>query len=355
MNWLTKLFWTKQTIEQAKEWALLEYQKNSEEYQKELSELENQLPELKQKGIALSQGIASQELNLAINKFIEQISAPAHERDFSQLHTQFKQFSEIALPKLKETNSQETLNFLKELEQKFIAPYTCLKNRDRIVNIQNTITQIEEAKKEKHTIEQHRLSLIDKKEKLELEKQTTQNEKEKITQTDEFLKIKQQLVERATERKQAEQEIKTLFNSIKSVLLSYSEKTGSAICKAYATDPVEAIMRDYSLSIAKNYADLYKETISEEIHKELSKLNKSNLGKLLHSYAAAKKKEADLHNSLVHKEIMKKYEELAGQIKKISEEITDLEEEISVLTVPTDKELRSKLQEQLNHYKIILI
>jgi hypothetical protein len=355
MNWLTKLLWTKQTTEQTKEWALLEHQKNSEEYQKELNELENQLPELKQKGIALSQGIASQELNLTIAKFIEQISAPAHERDFGQLHAQFKQFSEIALPKLKETNSQETLSFLKELEQKFIAPYTCLKNRDRIVNIQNTLAQIEEAQKEKHTIEQHRLSLIDKKEQLELEKQKIQNEKEKIAQTDEFLKIKQQLLERATERKQAEQEINALFNSIKPVLLSYSEKTGSAICKAYAINPVEAIMRDYSLSIVKNYTDLYKETMSEEIHKELSKLNKSNLGKLLHSYATAKKKEADLHNSLAHKEIMKKYEELLSQTKKIADEIIDAEEEISVLSVPTDKELRSKLQEQLNHYKIILI
>src|SRR5690606_37644085 len=120
--------------------------------------------------------------------------APAHERDFSQLDNQFKEFSQIALPKLKETNSQETLNFLKELEQQFIAPYTSLKNRDKIVSIQNTIAQIEEIQKERHTIEQHRLALIDKKEKIELERQKIQNEKEQLSQTEEFLKIKQQLI-----------------------------------------------------------------------------------------------------------------------------------------------------------------
>lgn len=355
MNWLTKLLWTKQTTEQTKEWAAKEHQNLSQEYQNNLNALENKLPELKQKGTFLSQNIASQELSHAINKFMEQISAPAHERDFNQLHNQFKEFSQIALPKLKETNSQETLNFLKELEQQFIAPYATLKNRDKIVNIQNTISQIEEIQKEKQTIEQHRLALIDKKEKLELEKQKTQNEKEQLAQTEEFLKIKQQLLERATERKQAEQEILALFNSIKPVLLSYSEKTGSAICKAYATNPLDAIMRDYSLNITRNYADLYKETISEQIHKELSKLNKTNLGKLLHSYASAKKKEADLHNTIANREIMKKYEELLAQIKKIAGEMTDLEEEIIILSTPTDKELKTKLQEQLNNYKITLI
>jgi hypothetical protein len=355
MSWLTKLLWTKQTIDQTKEWAAKELQNWSEEYQKDLNALESKLPELKQKGTFLSQNLASQESSAAINKFIEQISAPAHERDFSQLHNQFKEFSQIALPKLKETNSQETLNFLKELEQQFIAPYTSLKNRDKIVSIQNTIAQIEEIQKERHTIEQHRLALIDKKEKIELEKQKIQNEKEQLSQTEEFLKIKQQLIERATERKQAEQEITALFNSIKPVLLSYSEKTGSAICKAYATNPLDAIIRDYSLNIAKNYADLYKETISEDIHKELSKLNKTNLGKLLHSYASAKKKEADLHNTIANREIMKKYEELLTQIKQITAEITDVEEEISVLIIPTDKELKSRLQEQLNGRKITLI
>jgi hypothetical protein len=355
MSWLTKLLWTKQTIDQTKEWAAKELQNWSEEYQKDLNALESKLPELKQKGTFLSQNLASQELSAAINKFIEQISAPAHERDFSQLHNQFKEFSQIALPKLKETNSQETLNFLKELEQQFIAPYTSLKNRDKIVSIQNTIAQIEEIQKERHTIEQHRLALIDKKEKIELERQKIQNEKEQLSQTEEFLKIKQQLIERATERKQAEQEITALFNSIKPVLLSYSEKTGSAICKAYATNPLDAIMRDYSLNIAKNYADLYKETMSEDIHKELSKLNKANLGKLLHSYASAKKKEADLHNTIANREIMKKYEELLTQIKQITAEITDVEEEISVLIIPTDKELKSRLQEQLTGHKITLI
>jgi hypothetical protein len=355
MNWLTKLLWTKQTIEQTREWAAKEHQKLSEEYQNNLNILESKLPELKQKGTALIQGIASQELNLAINKFIEQISAPAHERDFSQLHNQFKEFSQTALPKLKETNSQEALNFLKELEQQFISPYTSLKNRDKIVTIQNILSQMDELQKEKHTIEQHRLSLIDKKEKLELEKQKIQNEKEQLSQTEEFSKIKQLLVERAAERKQAEQEITALFNAIKPVLLSYSEKTGSAICKAYATNPLDAIMRDYSLNIVKNYADLYKETMSEEIHKELSKLNKANLGKMLHAYATSKKKEADLHTTIANKEIMKKYEELLGQNKKIAGEIIDVEEEISVLSIPTDKELRAKLQEQLNNHKITLI
>jgi len=355
MNWLTKLLWNKQTIEQTREWSAQEHQKLSEEYQKALNELENKLPDLKQKWLNISQNTAGQEISQAINTFIGQISAPAHERDFTQLHSQFKQFSEIALPKLKETNSQQALEFLKELEQQFITPYICLKNRDKIVSIQNTISQISEIQNEKNTIEQHRLALIDKKEKLELEKQKIQQEKEKIAQTEEFLTIKQQLLERAQERKQAEQEINALFNSIKPVLLTYSERTGSAICKAYATNPVEAIMRDYSLSIAKNYADLYKETISEEIHKELSKLNKTNLGKLLHTYASAKKKEADLHNALAHKEIMKKYDELLGQTKKIISEITDAEEEISVLSIPADKELRAKLQEQLNNYKITLI
>lgn len=353
MNWLTKLLWTKQTTEQTKEWAAKEHQNLSQEYQNNLNALENKLPELKQKGISISQNIASQELSAAINKFIEQISAPAHERDFTQLHSQFKEFSQIALPKLKD--SQETLNFLNELEQQFIAPYTCLKNRDKIVNIQNIISQIGETQKEKYTIEQHRITLIDKKEKIELEKQKIQNEKEQLAQTEEFLKIKQQLLERATERKQAEQEIIALFNSIKPVLLSYSEKTGSAICKAYAVNPVDAIMRDYSLNVIKNYADLYKETMSEQIHKELAKLNKTNLGKLLHAYAGAKKKEADLHNSLAHKEIMKQYEELLTRLKKMNSEITDIEEEITVLSTPTDKELRSKLQEELNNYKITLI
>lgn len=352
MNWLTKLLWTKHTIQQTKEWTLKEQQNLNEEYQKNLNELENKLPELKQKGLSISQNLADPQTSQALMSFMEQLGAPAHERDFNSLHAQFKQFSEIILPKLNETS---ILEFLKELEQKFIAPYSTLKNRDKLVNIQNTINQIEELHKEKDTIEQHRLALIDKKEKLEHEKQKITHEKEKTAQTDEFLKIKQQLLERAQERKQAEQEINKLFESIKPILLSYSEKTGSAICKAYAINPVEAIMRDYSLNIAKNYADLYKETISEEIHKELSKLNKTNLGKLLHSYASAKKKESDLHNSLAHREIMKKYEESVGQTKKINEEITELQEEISVLAIPTDKELRSKLQEQLNNYKILLI
>ncbi len=352
MNWLTKLLWTKQTIEQTKEWAVQEHQKISQNYQKELTELEAKLPELKQKGLTISQGLTDVEASAAINSFMEQLGAPAHERDFNNLHTQFKQFSQIILPKLKETSA---LEFLREVEQKFIAPYASLKNRDKIVNIQNTISQITEVHKEKNTIEQHRLALIDKKEQFELERQKIQNEKEKTAQTEEFLKIKQQLLERAQERKQAEQEINALFNSIKPVLLAYAERTGSAICKAYAINPVEAIMRDYSLSIAKNYADLYKETISEEIHKELSKLNKANLGKLLHAYASSKKKEADLHNTLAHKEIMKKYEDSINQIKKINEEIKDCEEEIGLLSIPTDKELRAKLQEQLKEYKILLI
>lgn len=354
MNWLTRLLWNKQTIEQTKEWAEQEYQKLNQEYQKELAELEIKLPELKQKGFSISQGLADAEASQAIKSFMEQLGAPAHERDFSNLHTQFKDFSQIILPKLKDT-STPALEFLREVEQIFIAPYFSLKNRDKIVSIQNTLSQISEIHNEKNTIEQHRLALIDKKEKLEHEKQKIQQEKEKTAQTEEFLKIKQQLLERANERKQAEQEITNLFNSIKPVLLSYSERTGSAICKAYAINPVEAIMRDYSLSIAKNYADLYKETTSEEMHKELSKLNKTNLGKLLHAYASAKKKEADLHNTLANKEIMKKYEEIISQTKKLNEEIKECEEEISVMSIPTDKELRVKLQEQLNEYKILLI
>ena len=368
MNWLSKLLFTTQTTEQLTEWTNNQLQEHNGTYNQELAKLDGQLPLFRNKGNELIQNfsliqfsqektILKEELTQTLQNFLSQLEIPSHERDFSQLHIKFKELAEKLLPLIQTINSSETnqiKTYLRELEQQFIAPYTALKKRDDIIQIQNILTQLSALKEERTTIEKHKLSLIDKKEKLLLEQRNITAEKEKITTTQEFIEIKQQIMLRAKERENAELEIKNLFNTLKPVLVSYSQKTGNEICESYANNPLEIIIRDYSLSIIKFYSDLYKETMSEQIHQALAKLNKNDLGKMIHDFAGAKKKEADLHNSLAHREIMKKYDEILIKIKELRDQTKEIEEEISILKLPQTQEIQEQLQKKLEPHKIKL-
>lgn len=368
MNWLSKLLFTTQTTEQLAIWANSQMDEHNSKYSQELIKLEGQLPAFRNKATELIQNLSTtqlsseknilkEELLITFRNFLSQLESPGHERDFSQLHTKFKQLAEQLLPLIQTINTSQTTEIKKyfhELEQQFIAPYAYLKKRDNIIQIQNTLTQLNALKEERKIAEQHKLALIDKKEKLLLEQQSLISQKEEITLKEEFIEIKKQILSKAKDRENAELEIKNLFNTIKPVLLSHFQKTGNEICKSYAENPIETIIRDYSFGILKHYSGLYKETISEQIHQALAKLNKQDLGKMIHNYAGAKKKEADLHNSLANKEIMKQYEDILIKIKELKEQINETEEEITILKLPQTQEIQDQLQKQLEPHKIKL-
>lgn len=364
MKWLSNIFSKKLTIEQTEAFAKEEKQKIENNYLAELSKLQNNIEPLKEKGVSLINELTkTQTLQtdtdslLTLSKFLEEIKAPSHERDFHELHTRFKILAGKILPPLKAQRTpqnQALLNYLHELEQYFIRPYTSLKERDKFIHLENLISQFHNIQKQREETNQHKLRLIDSKEQLLLKQHTLKQEKEKLMMDEEFSAIKKELLNRANERKQAEQAIKDLFLTLKPLLLSYAQKSGNTLCKAYAAEPVEALTRDYTFGIAKHYADLYKETISEELHKDLGKLTTQFLGKLVHTFAQAKKKEADFHSKIADLEIMKTYENLSLSIKQNSQEIADIEEEITLLKPPLEKETVEQISSELQNYNIKL-
>jgi len=126
-------------------------------------------------------------------------------------------------------------------------------------------------------------------------------------------------------------------------------------------NPIEALIHDYSLSILKHIQGIQDAILDYPPEKRpkaiesLKKMTKENLSKLIHTYANAKKRETDIHNTVVDRPIMKEYEKYAQEIKTTNEKIEEIQKAVDKITSPSEHETKEELNKVLGKHGIRLV
>ncbi len=107
-------------------------------------------------------------------------------------------------------------------------------------------------------------------------------------------------------------------------------------------------------AIAHGELELKPEKV-QKAQEALKQLTKENLSPMIHRYAKAKKREADMQSDVAQRPIMKEYEQYAVDIRNLSNDIEKLEKTISKLVIPTEEEIRKELVDELDKHGIALI
>jgi len=391
MEWFRKLFFKKKTAEETRNWLKEEqatYDKEQEQTikagEQELQILLNETkqaisalekaqlrnPDVPEKAKHYMQGNREQFIKIT-NRFIENLFIPKNAIDISQLDLVFYQYTQNAKRPaaiLSEFLGEEIKKIsicLANIEEKIVAVKKIQAKKEEIQKINDLFEKIDKIKTDKETIEKQQAEFNAQLQQLINKKENLKKEKEQFNTKPEYLQIKEEIVYAAKERQEAEQDITGTFLALSDAIKKYAHKIKNEKIAKYAEQPVETLIKDYSLGILKHKEDIAKSITGGEIElkpekvqkalEALKKVTKENLGAMIHRYAKAKKREADIHNDVADSPIMKEYEQYAVDLKNVNSEIEQLEKTIAKLTLPTDEAVKEELKNELEKFKITLI
>ncbi|MBW3016083.1 hypothetical protein KY309_00550 [Candidatus Woesearchaeota archaeon] len=390
MEWFKRLFYQKKTLEEVKNWLQEELEKHEKQQQDTIKAAEQEMPDLlisakeetenlekaelrnpnvPERAKHYMQGNREQFIKLT-NKFLENLFIPKDETDTSQLNLLFHQYAQnITRPSaiLTEFFGEEVKKIrgaLAKIEEKIVEIRKIQTQKQEIEKIKEKIQTIENIEKEQEEIKKQKEEYQEKLQQATNKRETLKKEKEEFTSRPEYLKIKEDIVSSAKERQEAEQEITGLFLALSDPIKKYAHKTKNAKIAKYAEQPLDALIKDYSLSILKHKKELENAITKGELElkpertqkalEALKQLTKEKLSEMIHRYAKAKKREADVHNDVADRPVMKEYEQYAIELKTITTDIEQIEKTIAKLTLPDEKPHQEELKKELQKFKITL-
>ncbi len=385
MGWLTNLFYKKKTFQEIKEWAAEEERRQNEERKKTMEALEQDFPQLLQKARdAVNALVQAELLNPNIperakhymkgnreqivkltTRLIDDLAIPKTEEDFKALSQQFQQYAQNTTRSatiLSEFFGQEVKtirNELAEIEKRIY----CLHQGTEIAIIQSQIAKIEQLIQENNAKEQRKKELNAQISELRQKQENLQKQKEQLLSSQEYSKIKEELIAASKERQQAEQAIADLFRPLTSALKKYAHALHDKTLDAYAENPLQALVHDYELRILKHMPEFQGRIESGELRLEkedkakesIHKMTKAHLAMLIHSYANAKKKETSLQREITERTIIQALEKANAELKQVSEQEKNIEEELAKIATSSDEQERQKLNELLRQHKMLLV
>ena len=391
MQWLKKFFHTKKTMQEVSTWLAEERKKHQEQQEQAIHAAQQAFPELivsaRRALVALENaelrnpniperakhymtGNREQFLKLTA-RFIENLFVPKEGPDFSQLDLLFHQYAQnTSRPAviLSEFFGEEVKNVrssLSEIEKIIHDIKTLQSANEHLEEIADIIKRIHNTKTERETLEKQREDFEAQLHQLTNKREILKKEKEAFTTKPDYLAVKEDLLGTAKERQEAEQDITGLFLPLSDPIKKYAHTIKNDKLAKYAENPVEALIKDYTLGILKHITPLIDAIMRNELDlkpektqkalEALKQMNKERLSAMIHRYAKAKKREADIHHDVAQRPIMKEYEQYAVELKNANTEIEQLQQTIAKITLPTDEQLIEDLKKALEQHKIMLI
>ncbi len=391
MEWFRKLFFKKKTEEETRNWLKEEQSQYEKEQEKTIKAGEQELqillnetkqaitelekaqlrnPDIPEKAKHYMQGNREQFIKIT-SRFIENLYIPKNTTDISQLDLVFYQYAQNAkrpaaiLSEFFGEEVKKISNCLANIEEKIVAVKKIQARKDEILSITGLFEKIDKIKTDKEAIEKQKTEFNEQLQQLMTKRDTLKKEKEQFNNKPEYLKIKEEIVYAAKERQEAEQDITGTFLALSDAIKKYAHKIKNEKIAKYSENPLETLIKDYSLGILKHKEDIEKAITKGEIElkpekvqktlEALKKLTRENLGAMIHRYAKAKKREADIHNDVAERPIMKEYEQYAIDLKNVNSEIEQLEKTIAKITIPTEETVKEELKKELEKFKITLI
>jgi len=391
MNWLKKLFYQKKTIEETASWIEEGKQNREQEQQKIIEKLGEEFPGLLQATKEAMKALENAELQnpdipdrakhylvgnteqlLKITeRFIENLIVPKNPADISQLDVLFHEYAKNSsraasiVSEFLGENVKAIRKSIAEIEVKLHEIKQSYSISEETQKVQELIDKIKEVDELRAEIEKQQYQMNQELEQLGIKQENLRKEKETFTTRPAYLKIKEDLVNSAKARQEAEQAITELFHPIREVLKKYAHKMKNDKLAKYAEDPLSELIKDYSLGILKHVVDI-RNSIEKDLiqlqpdkkHKAMEVLNiltKEKLSPMVHDYANSKKKEADIHHEVAERPIMQEYDQYAKDLKEIKEKIGALKQTIEKIQLPTNDELKEELRHELEKHKITLV
>ncbi|VVB81719.1 Uncharacterised protein [uncultured archaeon] len=390
MEWFRKLFFKKKSLEEVRGWLNEEQEKLEKEQQEAIKAGQQALPELligvKQAVFKLEkaelrnpniperakhfmQGNREQFIRLT-SKFVENIFIPKDSTDISQIDLLFHQYAQnVARPAAILTEFigdevKELRGAMASIEEKIVNIKKIQAQKEEMQKITNLIQKIDDTKNEKETIEKQQAEFQTQLQQLINKRDTLKKEKEEFNKRPEYVQVKEDIITSAKERQEAEQDITGLFLALSDAIKKYAHKIKNEKIAKYAENPLQTLIKDYSLAILKHKDDLAKAITGGELELKpektqkaldaIKQLTKERLSTMIHRYAKAKKREADIQGDVAERPIMKEYTQYAEDIKRANTDIEQLEKTIAKLTIPSDIEIKEELKQELQKFKIIL-
>ncbi len=391
MNWFKRLIAKKKSLEEAKNWLDEEKAGKQEEHDKAVSaaakempklleEAEERIKKIEQAGLRnpniperakhYLQGNRERLTELS-RKFMENLFVPKNSVETSQIELLFYQYAQNSARSAAITSEflgeevKEMHSALARIETKI---REIKKHQDEIEKLQKTrnmFSRLEEIQSEKEKTEKQKTELNEKLGQEEKKLESIKKEKEELTKKEEYVKIKEEILAAATERREAEQAITGLFNSLSDLIKKYAHKIKNQKMAMYAEQPLIALSKDYSFTIIR-HAEGIKDALekgevelkpekAQKAMEALQHLTKKKLSAMIHRHATAKKHETDVHNEIARSRIINEYEQHAMEIKKSIDEIQALKNMISRLASPSEEETMNKLKEELEQHNILLL
>jgi hypothetical protein len=391
MQWLRNLFREKKAFEQIQPWvdekisALNSAKKQAiasaeqafpdqiiaaKQALAELEKAELRNPNIPERAKHFMQGNRDQFLKLA-RRFVENLFVPKEPADFSQLDVLFHQYAQntgrpgAILSEFFGDEVSNTRKALAETEKNINELRKIQTQIDDYNAIKDILSKIESVKNERSAVENQKADFEQQLQKFKAIQETLRKEKEEFTSRPDYLKVKEDLLGAVRERQESEQAATSTFLPLSDAIKKYAHDIKNEKLAGYAENPLNALMHDYSFSIVKHVAGIRESILSgklglkpEKAQKALEvlgQITKENLGPMLHRYAKAKKREADVHHDVAQRPIMREYEQYAVSLKEKAAEIQQLEVTIAKLTLPSDEQLKEQLRQELEKHKIILV
>lgn len=188
-------------------------------------------------------------------------------------------------------------------------------------------------------------------------------EKESFIATPDYQELKNQIGSVIKLRKAIEAEIAQVFEPLKEVIGQYAKEAKIPKFSKYAEDYVDALIHDYDVSIARQ-APLIAAAINQgKIHvansveaiAKLNELKTERLSKFIHSYAAARKNEAEVKSALGTNELVRQHEHFLQALGEVQKDIAELDAQISQVVLPIDEEFRKELALLLQPHRMFLV
>jgi len=391
MRWFLNLFRQKKTLEQIKAWLAEGQQKQQSEQQQAIEQAQQAFPELLKSATEAIAALERAELRnpniperakhymlgnreqflKLTTRFVENLFVPKEGPDFSQLELLFHQYAQnttrpaAILSEFLGQEVNEVRKCLAELEKNIGDIKAFQLKKERLQSIEALLKQLDDVKAEQERIATEREALATQLQQLSNKRDTLKKEKEQFNTRQEYVKVKEDLLATTKERQEAEQVITGLFLPLSDAVKKYAHKIKNDKLAHYADNPVDALIHDYALSILKHLTGITEsltqgelELRPEKSHKALGalkQLTKDNLSAMIHRYAKAKKREADMQSDVAQRPIMKEYEQYAIDLKTINMEIEQLEKTIAKLNPPTDEQIKAELAQELEKHNIALI
>ena len=188
-------------------------------------------------------------------------------------------------------------------------------------------------------------------------------EKELFIARPEYQGLKESIGAVIKQRKSIEAEIDSLLGPLKSVIGQYAQIAKIPKFSAYADDYVDALIHDYDVGIAKHAPLICASITQGKIKTEnpqaaigfLNALKIDSLSKIIHSYAAARKREEEFKASLGTNQLVRQHEHFLQALGEVQKDISELDSQIAQVVLPSDEEFRKELALLLESHRVLLV